>query len=475
MIRALAAAFAAAAGLVLLSACAAPSAALPRDAADAELLREHPQRLIVVAVANPRERVVTQAGSTLATYNASQRYGAGSEARSVLEAIEREHGLREIAAWPITALHVHCVVLEIAPGAERDQVLAALARDPRVELAQPLQDFDTLAAPEVARALPASPASVAAYNDPYVDLQRGFAELDAVDAHQRARGQGVRIALIDTGVDTTHPDLQGRIAATRDFVDGSAARFDADRHGTEVAGVIAAVANNRQGIVGIAPQATLSVYKACWQRPAADGGGARCNSFTLAQALGASIDDGARIINLSLGGPDDPLLTRLVGNALGRGRIVIGAMPPDGRPHGFPTGIAGVIAVDSTSDSTSGRAKDGPPDAVLRAPGRDILTLEPGGRYDYSSGSSLAAAHASAVAALLLEAAPSQDAAAVRTALERGRSGASINACEALATLFAPTRTHRQEQDGQGPCASRRGPTGPPADTGDERPRGATQ
>jgi len=66
MIRALAAMFAAA-GVLLLSGCAAPSAALPRDAADAALLREHPQRLVVVAVANPRERVVPQAGSTLAT------------------------------------------------------------------------------------------------------------------------------------------------------------------------------------------------------------------------------------------------------------------------------------------------------------------------------------------------------------------------------------------------------------------------
>ncbi|WP_082596100.1 S8 family serine peptidase [Rhizobacter sp. Root16D2] len=467
MIRALAAMFAAA-GVLLLSGCAAPSAALPRDAADAALLREHPQRLVVVAVANPRERVVPQAGSTLATYNASQRYDAGSEARATLEAIEREHGLREIAAWPISALRVHCVVLEIAPGAEREQVLARLARDPRVELAQPLQDFDTLAAPSAATTAPA--AAAVPYNDPYVDLQRGFVEVDAVDAHQRARGEGVRIALIDTGVDTTHPDLHGRIVATRDFVDGRAAQFDADRHGTEVAGVIAAVANNRQGIVGVAPQATLSVYKACWQRPATEGGGARCNSFTLAQALGASIDDGARIINLSLGGPDDPLLARLVGTALGRGRIVIGAMPPDGRPHGFPTGIAGVIAVD-TADGAANAA----PDKVLRAPGRDILTLEPGGRYDYASGSSLAAAHASAVAALLLEAVPAQGAAAVRTALERSRSGASINACEALATLFAPTRTHRQEQDGSGPCASRGRPTGPPIESGDERPRGAMQ
>src|SRR6185295_2359873 len=268
------------------------------------------------------------------------------------------------------------------------------------------------------------------YNDPYADLQRGFVEIDAARAHQSARGQGVRIALIDTGVDTAHPDLQGRIASTRDFVDGNAARFGSDRHGTEVAGVIGAVANNRQGIVGVAPQAMLAVYKACWQRGVAEGGGARCNSFTLAQALGASIDDGARIINLSLGGPDDELLGRLVGYALSHGRIVIGAMPPDGKPGGFPSGIPGVIAVDASG--TPGRA------GSLQAPGRDILTLEPGGGYDFSSGSSLAAAHASAVAALMLEAAPGMDAATLRAALERSRSGGSINACAALAGLGKP-------------------------------------
>jgi len=424
----LAAAALATVAALLLAACAAPPAALPHDAADAALLREHPERLIVLAVANPRERIVLQAGSTLAAYSPGPRYGVGGEARATLDALKREHGLRELAAWPIAALRVHCVVLEIAPGAQREQVLALLAGDPRVAIAQPLQNFDTLAAPEPA----------GAYNDPYAELQRGFVEIDAARAHQTARGQGVRIALIDTGVDTAHPDLQGRIVATRDFVAGAAAQFDRDRHGTEVAGVMSAVANNRQGIVGVAPQATLAVYKACWQRGAAEGGGARCNSFTLAQALGASLDDGARIINLSLGGPEDELLSRLVTQALRQGRVVIGAMPPDGRPAGFPSGVPGVIAVDASG--VRGHA------AGLQAPGLDILTLEPGGRYDYSSGSSLAAAHASAVAALLLEAAPGMDAASVRAALERSRSGGAINACAALAGLGKP-----------GPCSG--GPT----------------
>ena len=195
-------------------------------------------------------------------------------------------------------------------------MLAALRRDPNVEVAQPLQTFTTFAETDVA------------YNDPYASLQRGFAQVEAAKAHATSRGNGVQVALVDTGVDASHPDLRGRVASMRNLVDRDEREFQRDRHGTEVAGVIAAVANNGQGIVGIAPEATLRVYKACWQRTIADGGGARCNSFTLAQALSASIDEGAPIINLSLGGPADELLSRLVLHAITQGRIVVAATPP---------------------------------------------------------------------------------------------------------------------------------------------------
>ena len=192
-------------------------------------------------------------------------------------------------------------------------------------------------------------------------------------------------------------------------MDRDDAQFAHDRHGTEVAGVIAAIANNRQGIVGVAPESRLAVFKACWQT--AGAGGSRCNSYTLAQALAAGIADGAPIINLSLGGPPDELLGRLVALAVQRGRIVIGAVPPDGNLHGFPVGVPGVIAVESNG----GLPAQG---HLLQAPGRDILTLQPGGRYDFGSGSSLAAAHVSAAAALLLSAEPHLDAARVRSLLE---------------------------------------------------------
>jgi subtilisin family serine protease len=414
---------------LLLGACSSAPVALPGTGAEGQAMREHPERFIVVAVNNPQETLATQAGSTLAGYAASQRYSAGSAARATVAALKRDYRLSELTGWPITALRLHCVVLGIAPGESRDDLLKVLAEDKRVELAQPLQNFGTLA------------DNPAGYNDPYVGLQRGFIEIGAAEAHQASRGKGVRIAVIDTGVDATHPDLQGRIEATRNFVDRDEAQFNRDRHGTEVAGIIAAVANNGRGIVGIAPEASLTVHKACWQN--ASGAGAQCNSYTLALALAASLDAGSQIINLSLGGPADALLGRLVEHALKQGRIVVGAMPTDGRLSGFPAGVPGVIVVDSTGRGAARRD-------VLHAPGRDILTLEPGGHYDFGSGSSLAAAHVSAVAALLLSADPGLDATAMRALLQRSQEPVdvtgSIDACAALAGLrHAATCTPRRK------------------------------
>ncbi|NEL27921.1 MAG: S8 family serine peptidase, partial [Xanthomonas perforans] len=72
---------------------------------------------------------------------------------------------------------------------------------------------------------------------------------------------------VDTGVDTTHADLKARIRDVHDLVDDSPVMTSSDSHGTEVAGIIAAGSNNHQGIVGMAPKAMLSIYKACWYAP----------------------------------------------------------------------------------------------------------------------------------------------------------------------------------------------------------------
>jgi hypothetical protein len=467
----------------VLAALAAVLIVLPMPAqaqeADAEAgMRADSARYIVLAVDNPVQRVPGRAGSSLLAYAPLLRYVVGAQAAGVLAALQRDHGLQPAAAWPIPSLGLHCVVYAVPPQASREALLQTLAADPRVRLAQPLQDFELHATPAgpgaaAATAIPpvgtaatiatASPVAAAAsvanaatavsagtaaddampaYNDPYLPLQRAFAETGAGRAHRSSTGRDVAVAVIDTGADLGHPDLSGRVAAYRDLVSpatpGTASpgetALGADRHGTEVAGVIAAVANNGQGIVGIAPGARLALYKACWY-PVAPGGvaaAARCNSFTLAKALAAVLDSDARIVNLSLGGPADPLLQALLAQLLRQGRIVVTALPPSGRLEGFPAGMAGVIVVGAAG-------ADALPAGVLAAPGRDVLTLVPGGRYDFASGSSVAAAHASGIAALLLALQPRLPAPALRSLLGgdgvAGQPSAIIKADVALMRL----------------------------------------
>jgi subtilisin family serine protease len=333
--------------------------------------------------------------------------------------LARQYSLTEVAAWPIAPLRVHCGVFRIPPDGSREALLAQLAKEPRVRLVQPMNDFAS---------------STQIYNDPYLDVQRGFRDIDAAGAQQWSLGEHVRVAVIDTGLDAGHPDFGGRVVVQRNFIDRDASRFGQDRHGTAVAGVISASANNSLGIVGVAPAAEVLAFKACWQLQA-DGEAARCNSLTLAQALVAVIDEHADVVNLSLTGPHDPLLNALVAAGSARGIIYVGAAPSGADPDGFPGGAPGMIAVDSAE---TGKQRGG----VLRAPGRDVVTLVPGGRYDFLSGSSLAAAHVTGVVALLLARDHTLDSNAVYGLLSRSVSvdaatadHGSINACAAMAEL----------------------------------------
>jgi subtilisin family serine protease len=377
-------------------------------------------RDIIVTVDNPILPPAPHAASNVVGYGGARHYRAGQRAMSTLAQLKRRYGLRELAGWPIKPLGVYCAVLRPAAGVDRDAVLETLSGDERVRIAEPLHEY----------ALFAHGADGVRRNDPYVDLQRGFAEIDAAAAQRMSEGRGVEVALVDTGVDLSHPDLKGRVRGIRNLVDDDAAAFNGDRHGTEVAGIIAAVGDNHQGIVGVAPQATLSVYKACWRVPG--GAGAGCNTFTLAKALAALMDTDARIINLSLGGPRDTLLERLLAALLRQDRIVVAAMPPDGRVGGFPAATPGVLVVRS-SQSPKG------PAGVVDAPGDDILTTQPDGRYDFASGSSLAAAHVSGIAALLLSVSPDLDADAVRRILLQSSGVVDghpmVNAAAAVASL----------------------------------------
>lgn len=382
-------------------------------------VRAQPDQHVVVTVRNAVAAPLPNAASTLRGYGGQGGYRAGAQALQAARRIASTHGLREVAAWPIEVLGVHCLVYALPPKAERAALLAALQNDPDVESVQPLAPF----------ALHAG-----SYNDPYAGLQANLQALDLPAAQQWSRGEGVRVAIVDTGIDTGHPDFEGRVAAVRDFVgDGQSA---AEAHGTAVAGLIGAVPNNGIGIAGIAPQATLLPLRGCWTARSATGA---CNSFTLAQALAAAVDARADIVNLSLGGPADALLRRIVERGLARGIVFVGAVPASGRREGFPTAIDGVLAVDR-----SGRAERRP--GVLYAPGNEVFTLTPQGRYDAVSGSSVAAAQVSGVAALLRSRRPALDGNDLQALLARSApadgstQAASVNACAALRQLHGGLR-----------------------------------
>jgi hypothetical protein len=417
----------------VLHGCATDSAAL-HVAAMPEPTRTSPEHYVVVTVRNAPTELNPHAGSTPRGYGGYRPYRATAAAIETARRVAQRHRLREVAAWPIELLRVHCVVYEMAPGAQREKVLAALRADAAVESAQALMQFELQSGRAGDRqSVRQSDQQSASFNDAYAGLQRNLIDMDIAAAHQWSLGDGVRLAVIDTGVDIGHPDFGGRLAAVRDFViDGG--RAD-ERHGTAVAGVIAAVPNNAIGIVGIAPQATVTAIRACWSS-SDDGSVGSCNSFTVAQALVAALRAQVALVNLSFGGPTDPLLQRIVERAMRRGALFVGAAPASGRREGFPTGIEGVIAVD-----VAGQLQVTP--NALLAPGVDVYTLSPRGGYDAASGSSMAAAGVTGVVALLLARRPGLRAHEVEAVLQRSmRKGiadvpaATVNACLALRELL---------------------------------------
>jgi len=309
-------------------------------------------------------------------YAGSYSDAAGRVARRrVALQLAREHGLTLTSDWPMPLLGVDCFVMRLPPAASPGQVADDLSRDTRVSWAQAMNVY-----------------RAQGHDDPLFGVQPAAQEWQLAALHETVTGRQVRVAVIDSGVERSHPDLMRQIELGENFVAGAAPA--AESHGTAVAGIVAAQADNGIGIVGVAPQARLLALRACWQQSAND---TLCDSLSLAQALHFAIDHGARVINMSLSGPNDRLLAGLLDSALGRGIAVVAAVDGRARDGGFPASHRGVIAVAAAGlDSAM-------PGAVL-APGRDVPATVPGARWAVVSGSSYAAAHVSGLLALLREA-----------------------------------------------------------------------
>lgn len=321
-----------------------------------------------------------------------------SQWNRIESALTGEYQLHLINRFPLETIDVQCLIYQVPQGRSIEAVVARLRVDPRVEDAQPNRTFTSLSGP-----------------DPYADLQWGRKAVAADRAPSWATGKGIKVAIVDTGADTRHPDLQSRIAQTIDLINAKGESFDADQHGTAVAGVIAASANNSVGIAGVAPEADLLVVKAC-REASANRAKATCMSWTIARAIDHAILAKARIINLSLSGPPDPLVARLVRKAHDSQIIVVASA--DAQQQSFPAAMAEVIGV--LASDLSGRVPAPAwrgESAFIAAPGIEVLTTVPGGFYDYKSGSSLSSAHIAGVIALILDAYPQCSPQEIRAAL----------------------------------------------------------
>ncbi|WP_066588725.1 S8 family peptidase [Sphingomonas pruni] len=375
-----------------------PAYAQERSAADA-----HRQILVMLKMAPPHYRPG-------AAYSGSYGDGAAMAARRRLAAgIARRNRLKLVDGWPMPLIGVDCYVMRVPDGMAMDAAIAQVSKDSAVAWSQPLQTYQ-------ARGSPVG----AAPNDPLFRAQPAAMAWRLADLHRIATGRNVSIAIIDSKIDVAHPDLAGQFTANLDFV----ANSDLDRrsasgeaHGTGVAGIVGAKAGNGIGIAGIAPDARMMALRACWQTAA---GPTLCNSLSLARALQFAIEHKAEVINLSLAGPADPLLARLIDLAVARNLSVVAAFDPSLPQGGFPASMPGVVAVADESLRSL-------PARVYIAPGRDVPTTQPGGKWYLVNGSSYAVAHVTGLIALMRQAGGR----ATHITLDRMASGA-IDACASL-------------------------------------------
>lgn len=347
--------------------------------------------------------------SYLGSYDA--QFGRNARER-IAEGLAANFRLKIVDSWPMPSLGVDCFVMETQDGLVPDGLIDEIGRDVRVDWVQGMSLFHVLA-----------------HNDPLFPIQPAANAWHLAEIHRIATGKNVRVAEIDSGVELDHPDLRGQVSVARNFVDGNDSVGEA--HGTAVAGIIAARADDGAGIVGVAPQATLMALRACWETPGQNDH-AICSSFTLAKALQFAMNNDAGIINLSLGGPSDRLLSRLMDVAMSRGVVIVAAADPESRDGGFPASHEGVLAVSADDGHDLGPG-------ILLAPGKDIPATLPGKRWGLVSGSSFAAAEMTGLVALLLELGPGQKPRQIRNSLATSDTNAPsshrtiVDACAAVA------------------------------------------
>ncbi|WP_443056075.1 type VII secretion-associated serine protease mycosin [Streptomyces sp. NBC_00239] len=275
-------------------------------------------------------------------------------------------------------------------------------------------------------------AAAPAHADGIRDRQWALAALHADEAWQTTDGDGVTVAVLDTGVDATHPDLRGQVLDGTDLVGFGADRGERSwaRHGTAMAGIIAGHGHGPgrgQGVLGIAPGARILPVRVILEE--GDPGRAKARQSkggALAEGIRWAADHGADVINLSLGDDSESAHheaaeDEAVQYALGKGIVVVASAGNGGRqgdrvsyPAAYP-GVIAVTAVDRNDTKASFSTRHWY--ATVSAPGVDIVIADPDRSYYEGWGTSAAAAFVSGTAALLRSAYPALSPAQIKDLL----------------------------------------------------------
>jgi hypothetical protein len=303
-----------------------------------------------------------------------------------LDAIARRHRLTLVGSRSL-ALTGHTLYRwRIEDGRPVADVIRALAGEQRIAAAQP--NFTFTLQQDQGRASPGA-------GDP---AQYAVAKLRLAEAHRLADGNHVLVAVIDSGIDVSHPELAGVVAASYDAVTGDTRPH---AHGTAMAGAIAAHGK----LIGVAPGVRLLAIRAFGAGPEQEG-----TTFGIIAGLDWAVEHGARVVNMSFAGPTDAALQEALAKARKKGLVLIAAAGNAGpkSPPLYPAADPNVIAVTATDrdDHLFARANRGGYIA-LAAPGVDILAPAPQAGMQLATGTSIAAAHVSGIAALLIERKPS--------------------------------------------------------------------
>ncbi|MCW2283309.1 subtilisin family serine protease [Rhodoblastus acidophilus] len=315
--------------------------------------------------------------------------------------------------------------LKLPRGADLRKTLRRAGRDARVAWAQPNFLYQLQEGAQ---------GSVQSQGSIQEQAPEGYAgaALNLADAHKLALGKGVAVAVIDSQVDAAHPEFWGVAAEAFDAVGGAGAPH---AHGTAMAGAI----SGHVKLVGAAPAARLLAVRAF--DPA--GGAARGATLPIVAGLDWAADKGARVVSMSFAGPADPLMERMVVAAASKNMALIAAAGNEGpgAPPQYPAAYPPVIAVAAV-DETGKIYRQGNRGAYIKlaAPGVDVIAAAPNGGYDLSTGTSIACAEVSGVAALLLEKTPGLDLKGLRRILAesaRKIAGENFGAADAAAALAA--------------------------------------